>query len=78
MKSCYGEERPQKVNDFLKEVIELCDKYDLSISHEDGHGAFIIRQYDEFHSDWLFGAAYDSKDYREIERQKVLKNMFGY
>lgn len=35
-----------KLNVFVK-------KYNLSISHEDGHGAFIIEKYDEYNIKWL-------------------------
>jgi 16S rRNA U516 pseudouridylate synthase RsuA-like enzyme len=35
-------ESPQNVEDFLAAVEELCRKHRLSITHEDGHGAFII------------------------------------
>lgn len=42
-----------KVEEFLKEIDELCRKYGLSIAHEDGHGAFIIESYDEFNIKWL-------------------------
>lgn len=31
-----------KVHDFLCKVKSLCEQYGLVISHEDGHGAFII------------------------------------
>lgn len=41
-------EVPEKLRDFYKELESLCEKYDYSISHEDGQGAFIIEEYDEF------------------------------
>jgi FAD/FMN-containing dehydrogenase len=36
------EDSPENVEAFLKEIAEVCRKHGLSISHEDGHGAFIV------------------------------------
>jgi hypothetical protein len=38
---------------FLDEIEKVCKKYNISISHEDGHGAFILEEYDEFNFRWL-------------------------
>lgn len=35
---------PKRVKDFLDEIEEVCSKYNFDISHEDGHGAFIIEE----------------------------------
>ena len=34
--------------DFYNDLINLCKKYGISISHQDGHGAFILEEYDDF------------------------------
>lgn len=44
------------VDAFIKEIEEVCRKHDMSISHEDGHGAFIIELYDEYNIEWLKSA----------------------
>lgn len=44
---------PEEIKDFLNEINTICEKYNLSISHEDGHGAFIIEKYDEQNIKWL-------------------------
>jgi hypothetical protein len=36
----YNKSDKQKA--FLLEIIEVCKKHNLSIGHEDGHGAFLI------------------------------------
>ena len=36
-----------EVAQFLKEVVELGKKYGLSLSHEDHHSAFLVREYNE-------------------------------
>jgi hypothetical protein len=41
---------------FIKEIIEVCKKHNLSIGHEDTHGAFIIANYDEYYNEWLLEA----------------------
>lgn len=43
----------EKVEEFLQEIEEVCRKYNMSISHEDGHGGFIIEKFDEFNIKWL-------------------------
>lgn len=46
-------ETPTNVVEFFNELEILCKKYDVSISHEDIHGAFIIEDYDEAYIDWM-------------------------
>jgi len=38
---------------FIEDIISLYKKYNLSISHEDTHGAFVITRYSEENEDWL-------------------------
>lgn len=47
----------KKVDDFLNEIIEVSKKHGMSISHEDGHGSFIVilNKDDDCYS-WLFNA----------------------
>ncbi len=42
-----------KVDEFLKELVELYKKHNLSISHEDKHGNFIIEEYAEENVKWI-------------------------
>ena len=46
-------ETPQKQIDFIEEIDAVCKKYNLSISHEDGHGGFEIEEYDPYNIEWL-------------------------
>lgn len=41
------------IEKFLKEIDETCKKYNLSISHEDTHGSFIIEEYSKENIEWL-------------------------
>ena len=43
----------KRLKDFFNEIEEICKKYDYSISHEDGHGAFEIKKYTKDNIDWL-------------------------
>ena len=43
----------EKAKKFIEEVIKLSKEYGFSIEHEDCHGAFEIRKYNEDASDWL-------------------------
>lgn len=40
----------------IAEIIEVCKRHGLAISHEDGHGAFEIEPYDDFYAEWLHSA----------------------
>lgn len=42
-----------KVEDFIKELIAVCKKHGMSISHEDSQGAFIIEPYSDTNIEWL-------------------------
>lgn len=55
----YDEDRSPEVLEFLSEVAKLCEKYRVSISHEDSQGAFIIERGPnvEGDSEWLSAAA---------------------
>ncbi|CAB5226250.1 hypothetical protein UFOVP760_29 [uncultured Caudovirales phage] len=45
---------------FLKEIEEVCVKWKKSIGHEDGHGSFIVHNYDEANIEWLKDATDES------------------
>lgn len=42
-----------KMKEFIDEIIKVMKKYNLSISHEDSHGSFIIEKYEEYNIKWL-------------------------
>lgn len=42
------EEEIKKEEEFLEDIKRVCQKYNRSISHEDGHGNFIIEEYNEY------------------------------
>lgn len=44
------------VKRFYKELIAIYKKYDISISHEDSHGSFIIENYNGNNVDWIMDA----------------------
>lgn len=46
-------ETPENIINFLNEITKIYQKYNLSLSHEDEHGAFIIENYDEKNIKWL-------------------------
>lgn len=43
----------QNIIDFMKEYEELCKKHDISLGHEDMHGAFELYKYDEENIKWV-------------------------
>jgi hypothetical protein len=52
----HAEVESAKVDAFLADVLEVCKKHGLSISHEDGHGAFEIVAYNDYYVEWLSNA----------------------
>ena len=48
-----NEENLERISDFLKEIEEVCSRYNLSIAHEDCHGGFIIEKYSKDNIQWL-------------------------
>jgi hypothetical protein len=49
------------VDAFLMEVIEVCKKYGMSISHEDSQGAFVIEPLNQENIRWLFAAGLEKR-----------------
>lgn len=54
-----AEEEIPQADAFLDEIEAVCRKYGLSISHEDGHGAFKIEPLHEVNIKWLRDAAWN-------------------
>jgi hypothetical protein len=46
-----------KPEDFLNEIEALSRRYGLCLGHEDGHGAFLVVPFDEYHIEWLKAAS---------------------
>lgn len=64
-------EMPEKMKNFLNEIKSICKKYDLSISHEDCFGSFIIENYNSENIEWLFKASKGYKINKEINMNKI-------
>lgn len=47
---------PKEMADFLNDIVKVCEKHNLSISHEDSEGGFIIERYSEHNIAWLLDA----------------------
>lgn len=50
------DEQSEKVKAFLNEIRGVCEKHNLSLSHEDGHGAFLVEDFDAFNISHLLEA----------------------
>jgi hypothetical protein len=49
------------IDAFIEEVIAVCQKHGLYISHEDGHGGFVIvNEKADLYFDWLRDASDDT------------------
>ena len=48
--------KQEKMDAFLDEIEAVCRKHNLSISHEDHHGSFIIEEFSEHCMEWLNAA----------------------
>ena len=49
-------EANEELKQFFKDIEDVCKKHGYSISHEDGHGAFMIEEYSEFNINWFKNA----------------------
>ena len=47
---------PNNVIDFYNDLIAVFKKHNLSISHEDYHGSFLVENYNEQNIEWLKNA----------------------
>ncbi len=56
---------PEEVKLFLEEVIEVCRKHELSISHEDGHGSFLVEKDYSSNYEWLLDARLVESDFED-------------
>ena len=45
-----------KMKAFLNDLISVCQRHQLSISHEDHHGAFEINEYSDYDMQWILNA----------------------
>jgi len=48
-----------RVDLFLAEIASVCHRFGLVISHQDHHGAFIVKEFDEDTLLWLSNADID-------------------
>lgn len=53
------QKKKNKIECFKEDVIKLCEQYELSIAHEDGHGNFIIQDFKESNIEWFNNAEAD-------------------
>lgn len=42
-----------RIDAFLAEIVEVCRKHGLSLSHEDRHGCFEVERLDDDFIEWL-------------------------
>jgi len=49
-------EENEKIDVFIKDIVKICKKHNLSISHEDGHGSFEIEIFSDDNIKWLNNA----------------------
>ena len=58
------------IDKFVREIELVCKKHGLSISHQDGHGAFIIEDFYPDNISWLKNAsrgAHCTADFKRIK-----------
>ena len=48
---------PPYIEAFLDEYAALCEKHSLTLSHEDGHGGFVLEPFDQSNIDWVRAAS---------------------
>ena len=58
---------------FLKDLQAVCKKHNLSLGHEDGHGAFLIHPYGDVYVEWLNAADVEEEEEQieEISKEEI-------
>lgn len=54
-------ESDKKLNIFLNDIKKVCKEHNISISHEDGYGEFLFREYSDGYMEWLEAGQWDSE-----------------
>ena len=47
---------PEEIKDFLNGLEDLCRAHNISISHEDIQGGFILEKYEQSNMEWIKNA----------------------
>jgi predicted Zn-dependent peptidase len=47
---------PEEIKDFLDALEKLCRAHNISISHEDTQGGFVLEKYDKKNIEWVRNA----------------------
>ena len=47
--------------EYIERVVALGEDYGVSLSHEDGYGAFLLEEFSELNADWLRCAKFEIK-----------------
>lgn len=53
----WSEVENEKVDAFLREIIEVSRRHGLTISHEDSNGSFVVEGPSETNEQWMMNAA---------------------
>ena len=69
------ESRLKIEHEFLIDVLRVCKNYGLSISHEDGHGSFIVSKWSESDARWLGES--DSNASMTSDQSQSYNNLLG-
>ena len=46
----------KRIDEFLLDIEAVCRRHDMSLSHEDSHGAFIVVPWADSYMKWLYDA----------------------
>jgi hypothetical protein len=45
-----------RVDQFLKDIFKVYEKYDMALAHEDSHGAFLVEKLNDSLVEWMWAA----------------------
>jgi hypothetical protein len=60
-----------KIDAFLEEIWAVCEKHGLALSHEDGHGSFLVVPLERGDREWLMAAADETCAVMDVERARA-------
>jgi hypothetical protein len=69
-------QQTDEVKAFLAEILEVCKRHELSLSHEDVGGAFRVHQWNVRDNNWVAMAGDDAFEIEPSERVVEVENSF--
>lgn len=65
----------ERLCDFFKDIEALFRKHNVSISHQDEHGAFVIQNFNDSNLVWLINATDETVPIQKLEIKRAVRHL---